>query len=100
MFGNIEKMFKRFEVIPNPEEIYKIISEFASVKIVGKDLNVLGFKACVNSSFKMTNNWHFKISKCKRIYVKCTSVKRKTSMNRPTTVTLKKVTVRGKIPLS
>lgn len=32
VFGNIEKVLKQSEVIQNPEEVYKIISNFASVK--------------------------------------------------------------------
>ncbi|KAG8191843.1 hypothetical protein JTE90_022832 [Oedothorax gibbosus] len=45
VFGNIENVLKRSEVVPNPEEIYKIISEFATVKIVvmnGADAPVVG----------------------------------------------------------
>lgn len=47
--------FVILEVIPNSEEIYQIISESATVKIVGKDCNVFGFKKCVNNTFKLTN---------------------------------------------
>lgn len=69
-FGKIEKVLKQSEVIQNPDEVYEIISNFSSVKIVGKDCSVLDFKSCVNNTFNLTNQWHFKISKCKRVYIK------------------------------
>lgn len=96
VFGNIEKVLKQSEVIQKSEEVYKIISNFASVKIVGKDCSVLDVKSCVNNKFKLTNQWHFKISKCKRVYNKKTQVKTTTTRNR--TVTMKEITVRGEIP--
>lgn len=70
VLSNIEKVLKQSEAIQNPEGYYKIISKFASVKIVGKDCSVLDFKSCVNNTFILTNQWHFKTSKCNRVYIK------------------------------
>lgn len=44
VFGNIEKELRRKEVIVNPEEVYDIVKNYATVKTVGKDVNVLDFK--------------------------------------------------------
>jgi hypothetical protein len=50
----------------------------------------------VTNTLKPTNRWHFKISKCKRLFVKRTSEEKKISRNR--TITVNNVKVRGEIP--
>lgn len=44
VFGLIEKKIKKVEVLIEPEKVYEIISEFAFVKLVGKDINIFDFK--------------------------------------------------------
>lgn len=70
VFGFIEKKLKKREVIATREEIYDLISEHGKVKHVGKDCDVADFRTTTRNNMKETKNFHFKISQCKRIYVK------------------------------
>lgn len=69
VFGNIEKALKRKEIIVTTKEVYDIIRQHATVKIV-EDVKVFDFKKGKEDAIKEVKNWHFQISKVKRVYIK------------------------------
>ncbi|XP_069354654.1 uncharacterized protein [Maniola hyperantus] len=69
VFGNIEKVLKKREVIIQPEEYCDIISSNATVTNL-KDIIILDFKRATQEVFKPTAKWPFKITECKRFIIK------------------------------
>lgn len=58
------------ETITNPEQLLNVISKSATIRNLGKDVKILNFKESLSGIMKKPANWHFQISKCKRIFVK------------------------------
>lgn len=70
VFGNIEKKIKCCETIIDPDEYRTIISEHGTVINLGTDCVVADFKTAAETVFKSTNSLHFKISECKRFFLR------------------------------
>lgn len=125
VFGNIEKVIKKREVIIQPEEYCNVISSNATVTNL-RDIEVfqkrLDFKSATQKVFKPTAKWPFKITQCKRFIIKRSKTPgntlirgemfyqsdlnkssnvcktgQKTSMLRPTTISLGAPVTRAKI---
>lgn len=121
VFGNIEKVIKKREVIIQPEEYCNVISSNATVTNL-RDIEVFDFKSATQKVFKPTAKWPFKITQCKRFIIKRSKTPgntlirgemfyqsdlnkssnvcktgQKTSMLRPTTISLGAPVTRAKI---
>lgn len=70
VFGNIEKKIRNYENIVNPEEYKKIIAEHGTVIALGRECVVADFKTAAETVFKSTSSLHFKITECKRFYIR------------------------------
>lgn len=69
VFGNVEKVIKKREVIIQPEEYCDIISSNATVTNL-RDIIMFDFKRATQEVFKPTAKWPFKITQCKRFVIK------------------------------
>lgn len=54
----------------NPESYREIISNYGTVLKLGENCPVADFKGAAEKIFNNTSNWHFKITECKRIFIK------------------------------
>lgn len=73
VFGNIEKKIKTFVNIVNPDEYRDIISEHGTVLRLGTDCVVADFKKAAETVLKATSSLHFKITECKRFFIRRSS---------------------------
>lgn len=69
VFGNVEKVLKKQEVIIQPEEYCAFISSSATVTNL-RDIIIFDFKTATQEVFKPTAKWPFKITQCKRFIIK------------------------------
>lgn len=69
IFGNIEKQIKLCEIIIDPNQYIEMISNFATVKRLGTDVNNRNWKTAVEANVKQSCSWHFGIQSCKRVYL-------------------------------
>ncbi|CAK1553200.1 unnamed protein product [Leptosia nina] len=69
VFGNVEKVLKKQEVIIQPEEYCEFISSSATVTNL-RDIIIFDFKTAAQEVFKPTAKWPFKITQCKRFIIK------------------------------
>ncbi|XP_050294906.1 uncharacterized protein LOC126735055 [Anthonomus grandis grandis] len=70
VFGNIEKKIKTFENIVNPDQYKDIISEHGTIIELGSDCIIPDFKAAAETVLKSTSSLHFKITECKRFFIR------------------------------
>ncbi|CAH2100544.1 unnamed protein product [Euphydryas editha] len=70
VFALTEKKIREKECIVRPDEYCEIISKHATVHYLVKDIQVLDWKSATKENLKGTQNWHFQLSKCKRIIIK------------------------------
>lgn len=70
VFGNIEKKIKIHENIVSPDEYKNIIAEHGTIIRLGTDCVVADFKAAAETVMKTTNSLHFKITECKRFFIR------------------------------
>lgn len=70
VFGNIERDLRRYEVIENPEQYLDVIEDHATVVDVAKDCAMFDWRDEVKTKIKDTSKLHFKISRCKRFFLK------------------------------
>lgn len=71
VFGRIEKVVRSKEVIVTPEEYFEIFSDEGKVIRLGSvECLVRNWKETAKLTLKATSAWHFKISQCKRLYIK------------------------------
>lgn len=70
VFGNIEKKIRQIENILNPNQYLDIISQHGSVFKLGTDCEVADWKEAAKKVIKSTSTLHFKISECKRFFLK------------------------------
>lgn len=70
VFGNIEKKIRSYENIVNPCGYKNIISEHGTIIELGNDCVVADFKTAAETVLKSTNSLHFKISECKRFFIR------------------------------
>lgn len=66
VFGLIERKVKKKSAITNPEEYYKLMGEFSSIQVLGKDWNAYNWKEVTTSVIKSPTNWHFQFNCAKR----------------------------------
>ncbi|CAH1108644.1 unnamed protein product [Psylliodes chrysocephalus] len=67
VFGLIErKVKKKYPAIANPEEYFKIIKEFASVLVLGKNWDYFNWMKVTTSVLKPPTNWYFQFNCAKR----------------------------------
>ncbi|KAJ8704984.1 hypothetical protein PYW08_012304 [Mythimna loreyi] len=69
VFGNIEKVLKKQEVIIRPEDYIDIIATNATITKM-RDIQMLDFRTAAKEVLKPTARWPFKISECKRFVLK------------------------------
>ncbi|KAH9632497.1 hypothetical protein HF086_017045 [Spodoptera exigua] len=69
VFGNIEKVLKKQEVIIRPEDYIDIIAANATITKM-RDIQMLDFRTAAKEVVKPTARWPFKISECKRFLLK------------------------------
>lgn len=69
VFGNIEKILKKHEVIIQPQEYIDIIATNTTVTNM-RDIQMLDFRSAAKDVLKPTARWPFKISECKRFILK------------------------------
>lgn len=69
VFGNVEKVLKKHEIIIRPEDYIDIIGTNSTVTKM-RDIPMLDFKSAAKDVLKPTAKWPFKISECKRFILK------------------------------
>lgn len=72
VFAYIEKEIRGHETILTFQELTNIVSAHSTVKKFGQDCALYNFKDAMKNVIKNTPNWHFQVSKIKRIYIKKT----------------------------
>ncbi|CAH1111578.1 unnamed protein product [Psylliodes chrysocephalus] len=70
IFGRIQNVVKRKEVIINPKEYRAIFSKFATVLDMESDFDVFDWKTAVETHVKPPGQWHFQFSSAKRMIIK------------------------------
>lgn len=70
VFAQIERKVCKSDTLINPDDYLEIIKQFATVKKLGTDVQVLDIKAGMNSTIKPCAAWHFSISNMKRIIIR------------------------------
>lgn len=70
VFGEIEKKIKRRETILDPTELIEITGEFATVVQLSESVTIYNFKSLVSTYIRPASQLHFKISQCKRVFLK------------------------------
>lgn len=66
VFGLIERKVRKNPAITDPEEYHKIIREYSSIQILGRDWDAYKWKEVTTSVFKPPTNWHFQFNCAKR----------------------------------
>lgn len=69
IFGHIEKVVKRKNVIVEPAEYLQIFNDYGTV-IEAKDIIVYDWKSSVSDVVKPPHSWHFKFAEAKRFILK------------------------------
>lgn len=70
VFAQIERQICKKDIIINPNYYYDIIKQFATVKKLRIDVDVLYIKGAMQSVLKPCASWNFPISQIKRIYLR------------------------------
>lgn len=70
IFGRIEKVVRKKDVIIEPKEYRAIFSEFATVLHMENDFDVFNWNKAVEVHVKPPSQWHFQFSSAKRIVIK------------------------------
>lgn len=71
VFGHIEREIKRKEVIVQPQQYHDIISNHATLVLMGiNDCKIFDWKGAVETILKPPGQWHFKFMESKRIIIK------------------------------
>ncbi|KAJ8867092.1 hypothetical protein PR048_032954 [Dryococelus australis] len=66
VFGHLEKVIRKINVIVDPEDCLKIFEDYGQVTI-GKDVDVYDWKSSLKDVMKPLNAWHFTFSEPKHL---------------------------------
>lgn len=70
VFGNIEKVIRKCEVIANPLDYLNIIKTHSTVIMMGRDCEVSDWRQSSQNVYRPTGSWHFGFQRCKRFFLK------------------------------
>lgn len=63
VFGRVEKVIRRKDVITTPEEYYKILSKQGRVKVLGKDWNLFNYRHFADTLLKRNSQFGLRTSR-------------------------------------
>ncbi|CAF4945803.1 unnamed protein product [Pieris macdunnoughi] len=70
VFGLTETKIRKLETIVDPKEYEEIMAEHAMVYKLGTEVPVYDYRTAVGEVVKPTNEWHFQITKIKRVILR------------------------------